>query len=114
MYFQGLNMKSIKYVLLVIFVLTVIACGKKTESEPVISAQEQYVLDHPELSEEIKKNIIGKVVSIGMTEEQVLISWGKPSDIQVFSSEYNSYKRWVYNNRPMVYWKDGKVSQLSK
>ncbi len=106
-------MKSLKFFLLIVLVLAFWGCSKKVE-EPTISVQEQYVLDHPELSEEIKKNIIEKVVSIGMTEEQVLISWGKPADIQVFSSEYNSYKRWVYNNRPKVYWKDGKVNQLLK
>jgi hypothetical protein len=104
-------MRRLKGFWLVCFVLVLIGCGKKVEV-PTISVQEQYVLDHPNLSDEMKQNIKGKIVCIGMTEEQVLISWGMPIDIQIFTSEYNSYKRWVYPNRPKVYWKDGKVVSL--
>lgn len=102
-----------RYILLTILVFIFLSCGKKTEVV-VISAQEQYVKEHPELSEEMKKNILEETVAIGMTEEQVIASWGKPDDIQIFSSEYNSYKRWIYKNRPKVYWTDGKVSRLLK
>jgi hypothetical protein len=104
--------KSLVGVILLSFLL--FACGKKTEKQPVMSSQEKYVIDHPELSEDMKKMILDEVVAIGMNEEQVMASWGRPDDIQVFSSEYNSYKRWIFKNRPKVYWNDGKVSQLLK
>ena len=107
-------MMNMKFVGLVVLVLVFFGCGKKVEVQQQVSAQEKYVQAHPDLSDEMKKTILDETVCIGMTEEQVLASWGKPDDIQVFSSEYNSYKRWIFKNRPKVYWKDGKVSQLLK
>ena len=102
-----------KFVWLALFGFILLGCQEKTDV-PVLTVQEKYVQDHPELSDEMKKTILDEIVTIGMTEAQVKASWGVPTDIEVFSSEYNSYKRWVYKDRPKVYWKDGKVSQLLK
>lgn len=108
-----MSMLNMRFIWLIILVFIFSGCGKKTEVV-VISPQEKYVKEHPELSEDTKKNILNETITIGMTEEQVMASWGKPDDIEIFSSEYNSYKRWIYKNRPKVYWTDGKVSQLLK
>ena len=103
-----------KIIIGLVLLILVVSCNEKKVEVVVVSPQEKYIKDHPELSDDMKKNILDETVAIGMTEEQVIASWGKPEDIQVFASEYNSYKRWIYKNRPKVYWTDGKVSQLLK
>lgn len=105
-----LNMKS-GWIIIFIFIL--FSCNKKPD-KPVMTPQEKYISEHPEMSADMKKNILEGTIEIGMNEEQVIASWGMPDDIQTFASEYNSYKRWIYKDRPKVYWKDGKVSQLLK
>lgn len=97
------------------FILTIFLIGCNKPKEQPISPQEKYISSNPDTPEDIKTAIREGTVKIGMTSEQVIASWGEPQKIDVFSSEENSYKRWIYNgNKPALYWKDGKVSKMDK
>lgn len=59
-----------------------------------------YYLDNPlnpDWGQEIIHLINEKKVSIGMTEYQVLVSWGKPDDINKTIGSYLITEQWVYN-----------------
>ena len=56
----------------------------------------QYVIDHPELSYRDKNAIADGMVYIGMSEEHLIISWGKPSDINSSVGSWGVHKQYVY------------------
>jgi len=82
--------------------LTVTGCASM--SKPLAKSnqnlRQEYVNNHSELSKEIKQAIINAKVIEGMTEEQVVASWGKPSKInEPFTNQFGNYygKLWEYN-----------------
>lgn len=90
------------------------ACRKKIKVLAV-SPQEQYIKDHPETSEAIKKIILSKNVKIGMTASEVIAAWGMPKKIRVLTSVSGSHKYWTFNGKSSkLYWKDGEVSKITK
>ncbi len=106
-------MKSILSAFLVVFMI--IGCKDQTSKANVgLTSQQIFIKNNPNTPEKIKESILNETVMIGMTEAQVLASWGEPNLIDVFNSDYNSYIRWNYNGKPMIYWKDGKVDKISK
>ena len=67
-----------------------------------INAQrrEQYILNHPELSANMKRTIAVGTIMIGMTKEQVIASWGRPRDINRTVTRYSTREQWVYGEFP--------------
>lgn len=110
------SMKKLFSLFIILMMVIFVSCKEKTKEteKEMIRPQEKYINEHPDLKEEVKQNILAELVEIGMTEEQVRASWGNPDHIEIFNSDYNSYKRWIYKDRPKVYMKDGKVDQLQK
>ena len=57
-------------------------------------------------------------VQIGMTENQVLLSWGYPNDINSYSSSFGSSKQWIYGDvlkgATYLYFKNGKLESWQK
>lgn len=87
---------------MVIAFLTITGCA--AISKPLIKSdhnfRQEYVSRHPELSEEIKQAILNAKVIKGMTKEQVVASWGKPSKInEPFTNQFGNYygESWEYN-----------------
>ncbi len=58
------------------------------------------------------KTIIDSKISIGMTKEMVIDSWGKPSDINTTITEYGVHEQWVYGSGSYVYFEDGIVTTI--
>jgi hypothetical protein len=54
--------------------------------------------------------IVNKEIWIGMTDEMLLDSWGKPNEINRTVNEYGTSEQWVYGDRNYVYIDDGIVS----
>jgi outer membrane protein assembly factor BamE (lipoprotein component of BamABCDE complex) len=66
-----------------------------------------YVDDHPEISELMADAIINEQVVIGMTEDQVMVAWGKPVRAES-TQEEGVAERWIYGN----YFVGGNITSL--
>ena len=64
---------------------------------------------HPEWSEDKKRemlNIFNNKVTLGMTKDQVMLSWGQPDDINRTVGSWGVNEQWVYKkSRDMSNWK---------
>ncbi|WP_212977309.1 hypothetical protein [Paenibacillus azoreducens] len=54
--------------------------------------------EHPNWTDRIWNLIAQQKIAIGMTPDQVLMSWGGPNDINTYTSSYSSFEQWVYGN----------------
>jgi hypothetical protein len=74
-------------------------------------AKYEYLVDHPELSNKLQYQIENSKISLGMTEEQLIASWGRPRDINTTTGSFGVHKQYVYGDfGPYVYVEDGKVT----
>ena len=73
----------------------------------------QYVIDHPELPSGVKNAIADGKIYIGMKEEHLLASWGKPRDINKSVGSWGVHKQYVYgydvSSFQYVYVEDGEI-----
>lgn len=82
------------------------------------SKRKNKILFHQnEWGSEICKTLICKKISIGMTEEMVLLSWGHPSKKETKEITANHKKtRWIYGtprkNADYVWFKNGEVWKI--
>ncbi len=63
----------------------------------------------------IDRAIFNDQIVVGMTKEDVLDSWGKPTKINDGMNEHGTYSQWVYRKRnsveaDYVYFRNGKVT----
>lgn len=54
--------------------------------------------DYPNWTNKAWNLIKQQKISVGMTEEQVRMSWGSPNDISNYTSSYVTMNQWVYGN----------------
>ena len=85
-----------------IFLLTVTGCAANGPLiKPSQDSRQEYVSKKPWLDEEIKQAILeGKVIK-GMTKEQVIASWGRPTKTDDFSTDPNA---WWYDPGGEGWW----------
>ena len=66
------------------------------------TARQEYVQSHPQLALEIKEAILDGQVIRGMTQEQVLVSWGQPTETFDYSRDKHAWwyaeekEGWIY------------------
>lgn len=60
-------------------------------------------------SKKIVAEIKNKKVSMGMTEKQVLASWGRPSDINRTAGAWGVHEQWVYSGS-YLYFENGRLT----
>ena len=81
--------------------------AKRQESVKVYFAQ------NPDLANDLKNCIWNKQIRMGMTKEQVLLSWGKPCQygkcINKTVGFWGVHEQWVYNGYrgPYLYFENG-------
>jgi len=63
--------------------------------------------------EEIERAIGEKTIVVGMTQEQVVRSWGEPTKKTTDTSGSGDEERWTYSGRKWVSFKSGVVSSWS-
>lgn len=56
--------------------------------------------------------LLDGIIWIGCTKEMVILSWGKPEDINTTVTSYGKREQWVYGLGSYVYFKDGKVTAI--
>lgn len=66
----------------------------------------QYVNEHPNIPEKIKNAIRRGEVILGMTQSQVIASFGHPGTINRTSGSWGVYEQWVYS-RGYLYFENG-------
>lgn len=95
-------MKTIKY-FIPLFLLFA-GCGL-----PTPQSRELYVENHPDLEPRIEDAILRGAAVIGMTEEQVIASLGRPYEINRTVGEWGVHEQWIYSRYygPYLYFEDG-------
>lgn len=56
---------------------------------------------------DIQNCIKNKQVQIGMTEEQVILSWGRPKRINESVGRWGRHEQWVYSDSTYIYFENG-------
>ena len=79
------------------------------------SQNQQYINQRREkfqnkYGKEVGEKITTKNIWIGMTEEMLLDSWGKPNDINQTVTKYSNRKQYVYGSSQYVYVEGGVVT----
>ena len=66
-----------------------------------------------EWGDEVVEMVKNGKIRIGMTERQVRVSWGNPSDINTTITQYIKREQWVYTSQSSyVYVENGKVVSI--
>lgn len=77
-------------------VLIVIGC---TAVDNSAERRALYVDSHPELSDRMVDAILNERIAVGMTQEMVMVSWGKPARVEKVKDDENGAKElWIYGN----------------
>ena len=70
-----------------------------------------HIIDlHPEWSTSVKEAILDNNLEIGMTKEQVQVSWGLPKDIRVNLDKSGIHELWHYGISIYLYFENGELS----
>ncbi len=64
----------------------------------------------PTWTNEMVNKIKQRSVVVGMTNKQVIISWGKPDDIHKTVDSWGKHEQWVYSGGQNLYFKNGKLT----
>lgn len=107
---QGCSLRSLRY-----------AWDPRVYAEDKVEKEkarrETYVNSHSNINRKIEQNIIAGKISLGMTKNDVLASWGHPYDTYQTSGKWGRYDQWIYNERIderlYVYFENGKLSSWS-
>ncbi|MDP2603499.1 MAG: hypothetical protein Q8S00_13040 [Deltaproteobacteria bacterium] len=62
---------------------------------------------------EIKKKILERKVEIGMTAEQVTLSWGKPQRVNRTVGGWGSHEQWIYGST-YLYFENDKLTSFQE
>ena len=113
-----------KNIVLGVLIISIYGCSTAGPLvKPDSNSRKIYVNSHPELNQEIKQSILNGEVIVGMTREQVRITWSEPSSISNSSNSkyYDEGKEgWYYKGSFMqvlapnctVTFKDGIVTSV--
>ncbi|MDZ4340854.1 MAG: hypothetical protein U1E51_00255, partial [Candidatus Binatia bacterium] len=61
----------------------------------------------------IKKKILERKVEIGMTAEQVTLSWGKPQRVNRTVGGWGSHEQWIYGST-YLYFENDKLTSFQE
>lgn len=68
----------------------------RKETPGTLEYRQEYVKNHQNLSKRIKNCILKGKIRLGMTKEQVEVSWGKPRDINKSVGSWGVHEQWIY------------------
>ena len=81
----------------------------------------EYLKLHPNTSPQVRKSIFACQVILGMTKDEVAITWGYPGDIKSIETERKIIDIWEYDipgkdykfmNHYKLYFKDGSLVKI--
>lgn len=62
----------------------------------------KYFKEHPERSD-FKDTVVNKKICIGMTKEEVLLSWDRPKDIHRTVTANSTHEQWIYGKQYLYF-----------
>lgn len=75
-----------------------------------------YLKAHPDTSSDVKQMTLEGKVQLGMTAEQVVISWGEPRAVNKTMSGWGTSEQWIYGdpiyNAHYLYFDDGRLTSI--
>lgn len=83
---------------------------REAQRQEIEQRRRNFVQENADISEVFKEYILEGSVSIGMTTEMVLASWGEPDDINRTVSVGTVSEQWIYGEIPnsiYIYFTDG-------
>jgi len=92
-----------------------LAVQERAESREVQQAFEKTVASHLEWPVLVRSAILAHQVALGMTTEQVLLSWGNPNDVNRSVGSWGVHEQWVYgySSRTYLYFENGILTSWS-
>jgi len=93
--FRSSPLRTILTLLAVLAILSLIACST---AERDAARRMEYVDSHPDIPELMANSIIDKRIMVGMSEEMVEVTWGKPTRVSESKSGEQPLNEWVYGN----------------
>jgi hypothetical protein len=64
--------------------------------------------------EDIKQAVVARKVKIGMTDEQVRMSWGRPERINETFTRSGTHEQWIYGSNQYLYFENGKLTTIQQ
>ncbi len=58
----------------------------------------EYLKLHPRTGSDLKRVMLEGKIQVGMTKEQVIISWGAPRDVHRTVFGFSSNEQWIYGD----------------
>lgn len=85
-------MKTRAILTVVVVVVLLTACVAQQHTK----RRQEYIKNHPDITERVKMAIKNGDVLIGMTKEELIASWGQPYDINRTVTATVIREQWVY------------------
>ncbi len=89
---------------------------KQTGEQGYIAFNDRYFFNQDPIDPKWDKAVIEMVkqrkIKIGMTEQQALLSWGKPERVNKSVGSYGVHEQWVYGRGQYVYMENGKLTSF--
>jgi hypothetical protein len=71
-----------------------------------------YIEAHPKTSHGKKQDIFDGKIRIGMTRDQVIASWDKPTHINKDVGPWGVHEQWIYEDRQYLYFENGVLTSF--
>lgn len=96
---------KVKTSIIIIVCIFLISCSMiPPQIKNAPKRRQDYMANHPYLSDKVKKAIINADILLGMTEGQVIASRGRPYDINRTTGEWGVHEQWVMFFRSPSMW----------
>ncbi len=113
-----LNLKGMKKISIIV-IMVLFLCGSTTVEE---QRRKQFIQSNATLNEDMKLHISEGKIQLGMTEEQVIASWGEPIyrheehdlNFHNIGEEWRYGEYFVSNSQDYLYFEEGKLIDITK
>lgn len=89
---------------------------KRTGEKGYIAFNDRYFfaqdLIDPKWDKAVVEMVKQRKIKIGMSEQQALLSWGKPERVNKSVGSYGVHEQWVYGRGQYVYMENGKLTSF--
>jgi hypothetical protein len=80
--------------------------------KPSITKVRRTVSRHPAWSDDVLAAVVCGSAQIGMTKEQAIAAWGRPSSVNRTTYASGTNEQWVYNMTNYLYFDDDRLTSI--